>query len=226
MSADVHGSVDLPAMRRRLRRWWLRNGRAFPWRSADEPYSVFLAEFLLQKTQVAKAAIAYDRLIIAYPSLSDLAQASECDLVDIFRYLGLVKRASYLLRAAQQIVARHGGQIPRDASALRALPGLGEYSANAILCFGYGEAWPIVDSSVGRTLRRAFGLRSDREPWEDRATWDLAAAFLDPANAAQHNYALLDLAASVCLSRDPLCSQCPLNQFCHHASARRTMVKP
>lgn len=205
---------DLHGLRADLLRWWEQAGRDFPWRRAADPYAIFLAEFVLQKTQVAKAEQAYTRLITTYPNVNALAQADERDLIEVFSWLGLTKRAGYLRASAAIISGKHGGQFPRDASKLLELPGVGQYTAHAILCFGFGEALPVVDSTTSRVVQRVLGFRTSKQAWEDKVTWAQAAELLNPDQPVEHNYALIDLAALVCLPSQPKCPECPLRNRC------------
>jgi A/G-specific adenine glycosylase len=207
--ADQH-----PAIRRALRAWWRRERRRFPWREAGDPYAVFLAETALQKTQVAKAIRAYAELVGAYPTARALAAAPMEHLDRVFAWLGLKKRARFLQLAAQAIVARHDGRLPHAFEDLVALPGIGDYSANAILCFGHGAAAPIVDSTIARVLKRLLGFSSTKKAWQDPVAWAVARSFLDVRRPVEHNYALLDLAALVCLPRAPRCDACPVAEWC------------
>lgn len=207
-------SESFPAMRRALREWGHAHGRVFPWRAERDAYRVFLAETLLQKTQVAKAEPAYRSLIARYPTIGALAGASLPDVETIFRPLGLTKRARLLRDAAAVVVHQFGGSMPSDRADLKRLPGVGDYTANAILCFAHDQALPIVDGAIARVLRRVFGLPSDKEAWEDPVVWRVAGEFLDRDHPAEHNYALLDLAAKVCAPREPLHDRCPLQSFC------------
>jgi A/G-specific adenine glycosylase len=122
--------------------------------------------------------------------------------------------------AARAVIERHGGALPRTAEELKALPGLGDYSTNAVLCFAHGQAVPIVDSAIARVLKRLLGFSSDKPAWKDPVAWGVAQAFLDPDHPAAHNYALLDLAALVCVPQTPRCGTCPVSAWCVSAPPR------
>lgn len=203
-----------PDIREGLYRWWVKNKRFFPWREKGDPYSIFVAEFMLQKTQVAKVERVYSRFLEEFPSIQELANASEQELLRTFAWLGLVKRVGYILRSAQLILIDYKGQIPSSPDVLIKLPGVGKYTANAVASFSYNQAFPIVDSTIARVLKRLLGYRTLKDAWEDKTTWQIAGEFLDKTNSARHNYALIDFAALVCTPRDPLCDKCPLNHWC------------
>lgn len=178
-----------------------------------------MAEILLQKTQVSKVEKAFAQLYKEFPTIESLSSADHRDLEDLFSWLGLVKRARYLLEAATIISTEHNGKIPDDANELLKLPGIGDYSANAILCFGYGQAKEIVDSTIARVLRRVFGYSTEKRAWEDKVTWQLAKELIDITNPIEYNYALLDLASLVCLSNNPSCKNCPVLKWCEYAKS-------
>jgi A/G-specific adenine glycosylase len=212
----VISSSAYPAIRKRLQRWWNKNKRRFPWRERGDPYSLFVAEFMLQRTQAAKVESLYTDLTAEYIDIQELAKAPRRKLSQVFSWLGLVKRAKYLHDAATIIVNEYGGQIPRNPEELVKLPGVGRYTANAIASFSFNQAYSIVDSTIARVLKRLLGYRTTKEAWEDEVTWEIAEGFLDKRRSAKHNYALLDLAALVCLPKEPKCGQCPLKQWCFH----------
>jgi A/G-specific adenine glycosylase len=213
-AATLAAAENFPSMRLALRAWWKRSKRRFPWRKPGDPYAVFLAEAILQKTQVAKAEKAYAELIAAYPTVEALANPTEGHLDSVFGWLGLVKRAGYLRAAARAMVQRHSGAVPRTGMELMALPGVGQYSANAVLCFAYAQPVPVVDTAIARVLKRVFGFCSEKPAWKDPVAWSVAEAFLDTVHPVEHNYALIDLAALICTPADPQCRTCPLSQWC------------
>ena len=205
-----------PAIRKGLQKWWNKNKRQFPWREKGDPYSLFVAEFMLQRTQAAKVERIYTNFIAEYTNIWELAKAPSRRLSQTFSWLGLVKRAKYIRNAARIIVNEYEGQIPQTLEDLLKLPGIGRYTANAIACFAYNQALSVVDSTIARVLKRLLGYRTTKEAWEDKTTWKIADEFLDPKKPSNHNYALLDLAALVCLPKEPKCSQCPLKHWCVH----------
>ncbi|MGA7732751.1 MAG: A/G-specific adenine glycosylase [Chloroflexia bacterium] len=211
-----------PTLRAKLKAWWKGQGRHYPWRSTRNPYAIFLAEIVLQKTQVAKAERAFRELFDAYPTVELLAQAHTEHLERIFAWLGLVKRARFLRQAAAAIVERHNGEIPSTLVELKRLPGVGDYTASAILAFAYEQPFPVVDTSTARALKRLLGFRSEKAPWEDPVAWRVAHDFLDERHPAQHNYALIDLAALICVPGKPRCEECPLAQWCAFVSQTRS----
>jgi len=199
----------------KLMEWWAENKREFPWRKTRDPYAVLIAEFLLQKTDAKKAESAYSALLNRYPSVSALAEAEEEDLKRIFRSIGLVYRADRVKRTAVEILEKYSGQVPRTREELLSLPGVGKYTANAVLCFAYGKPLPLIDAPTSRVLARVFNFRSSKKrAREDRKFWEFAGFLVPPGFPREYNFALLDFADAVCAPKKPKCSQCPLKDIC------------
>jgi A/G-specific adenine glycosylase len=208
---------NLRRARGRLRRWWQAERRDYSWRNSVDPYAILVAEVLLQKTQVAKAAIGYDQLMRRCPTLQALNATPAEDLLPLFQWLGLPKRLAMLKMVAAIVTDQLAGQIPENVETLESLPGVGRYTAHAVACFGFGSPVEVVDSATGRVIRRFFGLSSVKPAWDDPPTWKAARTFLDHRHPTQHNYALIDLAAGVCRTT-PRCRTCPLAPDCAYAA--------
>ena len=170
---------------------------------------------MLQQTQVKTVLDYYARWMERFPTVSALARAREAEVLHAWQGLGYYSRARSLLKAAREIDQRHGGKLPCDAAALRALPGIGPYSAGAIASIAFGLPEPIVDGNVERVLTRAFALRGDpkRAPLKT-ALWELARSLIPERRASDFNQALMELGATVCLPRAPRCDECPLRAVC------------
>lgn len=202
-----------------LVRWYRSNARSFPWREEwrRSPYCVLVAEILLKRTRAENAVLTYGYLVDCYPDAAALAGAKLPKLEAFLRPIGLHRtRARELKRIAEALVERHGGEVPRSFDELIALPGVGRYVANAVLCFGFEIPVPIVDVNVRRVLGRYFGLA---EGVDDGAYWAVASRLLAPGDAAEFNWALLDLGALVCAARGPKCEGCPLAKGCSTSSS-------
>lgn len=205
--------------RRRLLRWFRTGRRSFSWRRRRGAYETLVAEMLLRKTDAAKVAAVYDGFLAAYPTPRRLALADEEQLREELRDLGIADRARLLRLTAEQICARHGGRVPGTLPDLMRLPGVGRYSANAVLCFARGQRAPLVDTNVIRVLERVFSISSPKpRPHEDLALWERAAELVPEEGAASYNRALLDFAAKVCTARSPRCEQCPLHTICDYGA--------
>lgn len=192
--------------------WERKSSRTFPWRNDPTPYEIIVAEVLLQATFAEKVAPVYKTLIERYPEPEALARANESELKELLRPLGLQQRKATWLRSIGQRLIDDGS--PESYEDIKALPGVGEYGANAILCFGFGERRPIVDTNVIRIYNRLLSL--DLKDSEDANAWELSEAFLPERDFEEYNLALLDLGAEICTSQDPACKTCPVNDYCDY----------
>lgn len=199
---------------RRLINWFTKHERKFPWRKTKNPYRIFIAESLLQKTNVEKVYPAYLIMIKKYPNIDDLAKARIRDLRKIVAPLGLIKRAQFLKEGARAIVAKFNRKFPRDKRELKKIKGAGDYLAHAILCFAYGDRLPLVDTNVARVYQRIYNFKSSKLPYADKKLWKFSEDLLPPKNFKEYNLALLDLSALICLPQKPLCNECPCAIYC------------
>jgi A/G-specific adenine glycosylase len=201
-----------PAFRRRLLGWYTRHARTLPWRGARSPYAVLVSEIMLQQTQVARVLEYYPRFLERYPTVEDLAAASDDAVRESWEGLGYYARARNLHATARRVVADHGGVLPRAPEALRQLPGIGRYTAGAVASLAFGARVPAVDTNAARVLARVFGLRGHAA--RTRRVWALAAALVAPGRPEDLNQALMDLGATVCVARRPRCPACPVRRVC------------
>ena len=199
--------------------WFLENGREFPWRETKNPFHILLAEVLLRQTQATRVVAPYLELIAMYRDPESLAHADVTGLRQWFRPLGLVERADRLVESARILVQEYGGRVPNDLQELEALPGLGRYSARAVVCLAFGRAVPMVDEGSGRVLRRVLALKSRGPAYSSRPLMEEAEHLVPQSSARDFNLGLLDIAARFCRPRRPLCSGCPLLGGCAHARA-------
>ncbi|MFH1184309.1 MAG: A/G-specific adenine glycosylase [Chloroflexota bacterium] len=207
----------------RVLMWYARNARPLPWRIRAEPYRTLVSEVMLQQTRVETVLPYFDRWMARYPSIQELAAASESAVLGLWEGLGYYARARNLLRAARAIVDDFEGQIPSDPSTLRKLPGVGTYTAAAIASIAFGGDEPAVDANIRRVLARVFCVRieADSRLAEERFL-SIAAAHLPRGRAGEFNQALMDLGATVCLPRRPRCGACPVVALCE---ARKSGVQ-
>ncbi len=203
------------AFQSRLLRWFRENGRDLPWRRTRDPYKILVSEVMLQQTQVDRVQGYYRRFLREYPTVQDLAAAPLARVRDSWDGLGYYARARNLHAAARQIVERHEGRFPRRLEQVIALPGVGRYTAGAVVSFAYGEPAPILDTNVRRVLSRIFVRRRPSRPAAlERRLWALAEAAVPRDHAWEFNQAIMDLGATVCTARNPACPQCPVRQVC------------
>ena len=209
------GEPDASVLRRQLLSWYRARRRDLPFRRTREPYAVLVAEVILQRTRVAAGLPYYERFLAAFPTVQDLAAASESDVLRAWEGLGFYRRARNLHRAAKVIVERHDGSLPADVDALRALPGVGDYTAGAVGSIAFGLHAPAVDGNATRVLARLYRIEDDMSRGASRRRIRAFAADLVPADApGEWNQALMELGAIVCLPRRPRCRECPAAAEC------------
>lgn len=197
-----------------LLRWGEENLRNFPWRKTHDPYRIFVAEFLLQRTRAEQVVPVYGELVREYPGFAELARADPSRLLEIMRPLGLHRRARLLRDAARTIVERFGGRVPSSMEELTSIGGVGTYTAAAILAVLYDRPAPVVDTNTLRVLGRVFGLEVKESSRKKRGYRELVKSLVPAGKARLFTYALLDLAATICTPRNPACDRCPLSRTC------------
>jgi len=199
--------------RKRLLAWYQRSGRDLPWRRTRDPYRIWISEVMLQQTRVAAVIPYYERFLERFPDFARLAAAPEPDLLAAWSGLGYYRRARNLRKAARMMV--EGGGFPSDYDSIRALPGVGDYTAAALASIAFGLPYAAVDGNVLRVLARFTAERGDTGRAAVRSKLGaLAGRLLDRRRPGDFNQALMELGAAVCLPRRPECSGCPLEARC------------
>lgn len=200
---------------RRLRAWHRAGRRRYPWRATRNPYRIFVAEFMLQRTGGQQVLPVYRRFVGRFPTLGSAVRAKPGELADILRPLGRTDRYRILARSLAFIASEFGGRFPRAVERLQRVPGVGPYTARAVACFGFGRRVGLFDPTIGRVLSRVFGISSDRSrPHTDRAMWQAVDGLSPTRGVREFNLALLDFGALVCRKRNPRCSVCSMREFC------------
>ena len=199
-------------------RWYRRHRRDLPWRNTGDPYRVWVSEIMLQQTRVTTVIPYYERFLERFPTIESLAAAPEHALLGSWSGLGYYRRVRQMQQAALCIVDQHGGEFPRDYVAIRALPGIGAYTAAAVASISFGLPHAVVDGNVLRVLTRWFDEPGDIGKSEVRRGIEKRAQSLGEAGAPRRfghfNQALMELGATVCLPRNPRCLLCPLTRTC------------
>lgn len=208
---------------RRLLTWYGDHARNLPWRHTQDPYAIWISEIMLQQTQVTTVIAYWKRWMKALPTVQQLASAPPERVLKLWEGLGYYSRARNLQAAAKQIVSHHHGEFPHEPEAIRALPGIGRYTAGAIGSIAFNRPEPIVDGNVIRILTRLFGLREDPKGKTMQSTlWGLAEMMVRSVNDySSLNQSLMELGATVCHPRSPQCVDCPVYRSC---VARRTQL--
>ena len=218
---------SLPRLHADLLRWFARVGRDLPWRRRPEAYRTWVSETMLQQTQVDRVVDYFTRFLARFPTVEALAAAPEADVLRLWEGLGYYRRARQLHAAARRIVADHGGRLPDAEAPLRALPGIGRYTAAAILSIAFGRPFPVVEANSRRVLARLAGYGATLSGTSaDGPVWEIAAALLPPDSPGDWNQALMDLGAIVCTPRAPACPRCPVASCCQALATGRVASIP
>jgi A/G-specific adenine glycosylase len=203
--------------------WHARRGRHdLPWQKERTLYRVWISEIMLQQTQVTTVLPYYERFIARFPDVKSLAAAPLDDVLHLWTGLGYYARARNLHRAAQRICAEFGAALPPDFNALVSLPGIGRSTAGAILALSCDAPFPILDGNAKRVLARCFGVMgSAADSATTKRLWQLAERCTPRDGVATYTQAIMDLGATVCIRRRPLCELCPLGKWCNARATGR-----
>ena len=227
--------LEPAAFRKALSGWYRKHARVLPWRGIRNPYATWLSEIMLQQTRVATVMDRYSEFLQRFPTIAALAAAPEEDVLALWSGLGYYRRARMLHRGAQFVERELGGVLPRSAVELRTLPGVGEYTAAAIASIAFGESVAVLDGNVERVLLRLLGLPEERSAIARATLLRTAYELVPPAPARRnakanppgdHNQAMMELGATICLPRAPLCLECPVLRFCRTRGEHATGARP
>lgn len=195
--------------------WFRTHRRELPWRASRDPYRIWVAEIMLQQTRIAAVIPYYDRFLRRFPDVRALARARQSEVLKSWSGLGYYSRARNLHSAAKTIVAKHDGEFPRELKAALDLPGIGHYTAAAVLSIAYGEPLAVLDGNVARVLARLAAVRGDlREPRAWRNLSNTAQQLLAHEAASDWNQALMELGETICTPQSPHCAACPISRWC------------
>jgi len=210
------------ALATKLLQWFGASARDLPWRRTRDLYAIWISEVMLQQTQVVTVIPYWVRFLTQFPNPAALAAADEHDVLRLWEGLGYYRRARQLHAAAKKIVAEHGGEFPNHLEQVRGLPGIGRYTAGAILSIGLDQRLPILEANTIRVLSRLTAYRKEVDSTAGRAyLWSVAEAILPEQNCGAFNQALMELGSEVCTPKSPACDRCPVAQLCE---ARRQDV--
>ncbi len=219
-------TADFVVIRRRLLGWYEKYSRDLPWRRDSDPYSIWISETMLQQTQVSTTIPYYNRFMRAYPDVRALNRAPLDEVLALWSGLGYYRRAENLKRSARILVAQYRGNLPDDYANLRALPGVGEYTAGALLSMAFGKPYPAVDGNTRRVLARVFSLS------DEKLIYDTARKLVPSSKPGHFNQSLMDLGRILCTPRKPHCAECPVETLCaarlnrHREQPRPAKKKP
>jgi len=218
---------DEAAIRRALLAWFRRNARPLPWRKSADPYAIWVSEVMLQQTQVGTVMPYYQRFLEAFPTVADLARAPLERVLEFWSGLGYYRRARHLHQAAKELVRRFGGAFPRDYKQLRSLPGIGDYTARAIMSIAFDLPYTLRDGNVARVLSRLMALQGNlHQLGFRRAVEAQLGGLLSPRRPGHFNQALMELGQTLCLPRVPRCAACPVQHWCWGYKSGQPQVFP
>ena len=210
-----HGGPHYTAITDALLTWYVAHRRDLPWRRTVDPYRIWVSEVMLQQTQVSTVLSYYERFLRRFPTVSGLAVAELDEVLALWQGLGYYARARNLHAAASVVCGKHGGQLPATQVEMLALPGVGEYTAGAVLSIAFGLDIPAVDGNVVRALCRLFDYAEDpSEAAGKKALRGYAQALLPRGRAGDFNQAMMELGSTLCVRREPSCPECPVRSFC------------
>lgn len=204
-------------IRNALLEWGPGHFREYPWRGTRDPYRILIAEVLLHRTRADQVSPVYERFLKEYPDLGSLLQAEPIRVEECLRSLGLRWRTDLLLEMVREIGERYGGKIPLFREDLMTLPGVGDYIASALLTFSGTSSEPIMDTNTVRVIGRVFGLELNDCARRSKRFREIMRQIVSKGSARDISFAMIDLAALICLPRNPRCGECPLNPFCIYA---------
>ncbi len=208
---------SLADFRRALLAWYRVHHRTLPWRQTQDAYAIWISEIMLQQTQVTTVIDYYRRFLERFPNVASLAAAAEQEVLTLWSGLGYYRRARQMHAAAQQIATQHAGSFPRSFDEVLSLPGIGRYTAGAIVSFAYGHRAPILEANTVRLFSRLIGLRQDpKTVASQRQLWSFAERILPRPGrrVASVNQAVMELGSLICTPTQPDCDACPVRRFC------------
>ncbi|MEM7173783.1 MAG: A/G-specific adenine glycosylase [Bacteroidota bacterium] len=211
----------------KLLHWYENHKRDLPWRSTKVPYRIWLSEILLQQTRVVQALPYYEKFIVHFPTVEDLANASEGEVLHLWQGLGYYSRARNLHACAKYIAFKLNGVFPSSYVELIKLPGIGPYTAAAVASIAFKEAVPVLDGNVYRVLSRIFGLKADISSSQGKKKFDELARQLMPADwPDSYNQALMEFGALHCTPKKPACVYCPFQKYCYAYATSTQLLLP
>jgi A/G-specific adenine glycosylase len=219
IQADVarYSSADVFWFRKKILSWAKRNGRTFPWRRKSAGcYEKVVSEVLLQRTRAEVIATYFPKFVRQFPSWKKLSLATEKELQEYLQPIGLWRRRAASIKKLSMEMSRRRGRFPRDKIAVEALPGVGQYIANAIMVFCYNEPWPLLDTNMARVIERFFGPRKLADIRYDPYLQSLAKSAVSTREPALGNWAILDFASLVCTLKNPRHDICPIIRKCQY----------
>jgi A/G-specific adenine glycosylase len=203
---------DAKKFRRAVIAWFAKHARDLPWRRTTDPYAILVSEIMCQQTQVATVLPYYERWLRRFPDCETLAAATEHEVMSLWQGLGYYSRTRNLHKAAKAVV--ESGKFPRSVEEIRALPGVGRYTAGAIAAFAYDQPAALVDANIARVLARVFAVREVIDGVGLARVWEAAESLQGDGRGRAFNGGLMEIGGMICTPRKPRCDECPIEEFC------------
>ena len=218
--------IKQPELNKSLLTWYIDNNRDLPWRRSKDPYSIWISEIMLQQTRVDTVIDYYLRFLGRFPDVVRLAGADEEEVLSLWSGLGYYTRGRNLHQAAKIVLDQYNGIFPDTYSQIRALPGIGDYTAGAIMSIAFNKPYPAVDGNVLRVISRINEIDEEiHKPKVKKQIKQITAELISEGKAGEFNQALMELGATLCIPKNPRCSDCPLQAFCKaHLSGRQHLL--
>lgn len=195
--------------------WYRKNIITYPWHKNKTPYSVLISEILLIRTKASQVILVFNDFMKKYPTLESFLNFKPDTIEEIIKPIGLLFRAKLLEDIAKQVKTQFNSQIPNNLSDLKSLKGIGNYTGNAILCFGFNEKRPLLDVNFIRIYKRVFNINSKtKNPKNDKFLWEFSEYLLPDSDYVDYNYAILNFGIEICLNKKPKCNICPIKKIC------------
>jgi A/G-specific adenine glycosylase len=211
----------------KLLTWYRKHSRTLPWRGRTNPYAIWVSEIMLQQTRVETVIPYFEKWMRLFPTVKDLAIASEQEVLNAWEGLGYYSRARNLHKAAKIVSEEYDGVLPRDLKELRKLPGIGRYTVGAIASIAFGMDEPTLDGNLRRVFARLFDISEPADSTVgEKILWQLAKEHLPKGQAGEYNQALMDLGATICLPKNPRCLLCPLIEICEARTNGTQELRP
>ena len=219
--------ATITALRQHLLAWFAAHARPLPWRQSYHPYQVWISEVMLQQTQMERGVLYYQRWLERFPGFAQVAMAGEEEILKLWEGLGYYSRARNLHALTKIVMADHGGELPNTLTGLLALPGIGKYTARAILSIAFEQDYPVVDGNVERLFARLFAIDQPvKSTLAHERIWALAEALLPRGEARTWNQAVMEFGALVCVRSTPRCALCPMTSECQSYQQGATSQRP
>ncbi|MCG8481840.1 MAG: A/G-specific adenine glycosylase [Clostridia bacterium] len=209
-----------------LLKWYEINKRLLPWRETQDPYKIWVSEIMLQQTQVKTVIDYYNRFIKVFPNVEALSKATEDEMHRLWQGLGYYSRADKMMLCAKEVVKNHEGQFPKDHKDMLSLPGIGPYTAGAVLSIAYNMPFPAVDGNVMRVISRQFNIQEDISIPRTRKVFEEKVQSILPKDVRHFNQALMELGALICTPKNPKCEICPVVNSCVGYKAKNVELLP